>query len=127
MSEPAILVWSGREYIKESCQMTIKPMLVLCVLVTATTTASTGCSSHVEKPDLSIPKTLTRVEATFAAGTVRGVEEQGVLAFYGVPYAAPVGGLDRFLPPKDAAPFEGVVDATSYGQACAQVEAVMPS
>ena len=85
-----------------------------------------GCTSNIEKPDLQVPASLPRVEATTSLGTLRGVQEDDVFAFYGVPYAAPFVGLQRFLPPSPPTPFAGIHDATDYGPACMQLETVVP-
>ncbi|MGW2178029.1 carboxylesterase/lipase family protein [Streptomyces sp. NPDC001732] len=54
------------------------------------------------------------------AGKVRGTAGKGLRSFRGIPYAAPpVGGL-RWAPPRPAAPWTGVRDATSPGAPCAQ-------
>ena len=67
------------------------------------------------------------VEAMTAEGKVRGVvTEKGMNVFLGVPYAAPVAGLDRFLPPKAPAKRAGVFDASQYGPACEQTVASIP-
>ena len=48
-------------------------------------------------------------------GQVRGVVEEDILVFKGVPYAAPpVGGL-RWKAPQDPASWEGVRDCDTYG------------
>ncbi|HEY7295131.1 MAG TPA: carboxylesterase family protein, partial [Dehalococcoidia bacterium] len=53
-------------------------------------------------------------------GAVRGTARDGGLAFLGIPYAAPpVGGL-RFAAPQPHAAWQGVLDATRTGSACAQ-------
>jgi para-nitrobenzyl esterase len=50
-----------------------------------------------------------------ATGRIRGVVEDGVHVFRGVPYGAPTGGSNRFLPAKPAPPWTGVFDARQYG------------
>jgi para-nitrobenzyl esterase len=54
-------------------------------------------------------------------GAVRGLEQNGVLSFLGVPYGAPTGGASRFLPPRAAASWSGVRDAAQHGDSCPQV------
>jgi para-nitrobenzyl esterase len=60
-------------------------------------------------------RALTRDVAT-TAGRIRGVElDGGIQAFYGVPYGAPTGGANRFLPPKAAEPWSGVRETINVG------------
>jgi para-nitrobenzyl esterase len=56
-----------------------------------------------------------------SGGAVRGVEvAEGVVVWRGIPYAAaPVGEL-RWRPPRPAAPWDGVRDATAYGNKAIQ-------
>lgn len=61
--------------------------------------------------------------ATTMTGTLRGASDGGVLAFKGIPYAAPPVGARRFLPPAPAAPWSGVRDALEYGASCPQPSA----
>ena len=54
------------------------------------------------------------------AGAVRGVAEQGLRVFKGVPYAAPPTGALRWKPPVEAPAWPGVRDAADFGPACLQ-------
>jgi para-nitrobenzyl esterase len=58
---------------------------------------------------------------TTSLGQVRGIAHAGGLAFKGLPYAASTAGAHRFLPPQPATPWQGVRDATAYGQSCPQI------
>lgn len=61
---------------------------------------------------------MTVVETS--CGRVRGRTDEGVHAFLGVPYAAPVTGAARFRPPSAHQGWAGVREATGFGQACPQ-------
>ena len=53
-----------------------------------------------------------------ASGKIRGAVASGVHAFKGIPYAAPTGGANRFLPPQPVTPWDGTRDVLAYhGQA----------
>ena len=55
------------------------------------------------------------------AGTVTGfTEDNGTLCFRGIPYGAPTGGPNRFLPPKPVAPWSGIRECTEWGERCKQ-------
>jgi para-nitrobenzyl esterase len=60
------------------------------------------------------------VSATVAAGTLRGMEAQGVRAFLGVPYARPPVGDLRWRAPRPVTPWRGARDATRLGPDCTQ-------
>ena len=55
-----------------------------------------------------------------ADGRVQGVNERGVAAFKGIPYAAPPLGERRFRPPQKVEPWTGVRDARRYGNMAIQ-------
>lgn len=48
-------------------------------------------------------------------GAVRGTSTEGIVAFKGIPYAAPPFGPNRFQPPQPALAWDGVRDASNYG------------
>jgi para-nitrobenzyl esterase len=52
---------------------------------------------------------------------VRGREDGDVLAFAGMPFAAPLTGALRFLPPEPPLPWAGLRDATRFGPAAPQL------
>jgi para-nitrobenzyl esterase len=54
-------------------------------------------------------------------GAISGAVSDGVLAFKGVPFAAPPVGALRWRAPQPAAAWQGVRPATEYGHDCAQV------
>ena len=53
--------------------------------------------------------------AETSSGAVRGRRAGGVLAFLGIPYAAPPFGPNRLPAPQPESPWTGVRDATAYG------------
>jgi para-nitrobenzyl esterase len=61
-------------------------------------------------------------------GKLQGVEEHGMLVFKNIPYAAPPVGKLRWRPPQPAQNWQGVRDASRFGQACLQplVEGLNP-
>ena len=58
----------------------------------------------------------------FADGTVRGVQEDGIFVFRGIPYAAPPVGKLRWQLPQPVTAWQGVRSASSSGPACPQPE-----
>ena len=63
-----------------------------------------GGSAEVPAGTCSTPRSAI---ATTQYGKVRGYVEDGVLTFKGVPYGAPTGGENRWLPAKAPTPWDG--------------------
>jgi para-nitrobenzyl esterase len=57
---------------------------------------------------------------TVETGQLQGVVAGGVVAFKGIPFAAPPVGDLRWRPPQPAAPWSGVRQAIRYGHDCMQ-------
>jgi para-nitrobenzyl esterase len=89
--------------------------LLPSTLVAESKTAVNGCSTIV-----SAASGKAVVETT--AGKVSGYVRNGIFTYKGIPYAAPVGGEARFLPPQKAKPWTGVRSSMQYGQVSPQVE-----
>ena len=60
--------------------------------------------------------------AATRSGKIEGVEQDGVLVFRGIPFAAPPTGARRFRPPVREDAWDGVRDATSFGPESAQAD-----
>src|SRR6476660_4504666 len=76
-----------------------------------------GGSAEVPAGTCSRPRSAV---AKTQYGGVRGYIEDGVLTFKGVPYGAPTGGENRWLPAKPPKPWEGEYAALIYGANCPQ-------
>jgi para-nitrobenzyl esterase len=59
--------------------------------------------------------------AETTSGRIQGLINGGVRQFRGVPYGAPTGGRNRFMPPQKPASWRGVRECFGYGQVSPQV------
>lgn len=59
-------------------------------------------------------------DVSISGGTVRGAEADGVIAWKGIPFAAPPVGANRWRAPQPVTHWTGVRDAREYGHDCMQ-------
>ncbi len=55
-------------------------------------------------------------------GAIQGYRDGEVEIYKGIPYAADTAGENRWKPPQDVPSWEGVLDCTTYGDSCIQME-----
>jgi len=60
-------------------------------------------------------------EVRIEPGALKGTIAAGVVAFKGIPYAAPPTGQNRWRAPQPVAPWKGVRSAAAYGSDCMQL------
>lgn len=63
--------------------------------------------------------------ADVTGGEVAGVAVGGVASFKGIPFAAPPVGDLRWKAPRPVEPWDGVLQADTYGPSCMQAESMM--
>jgi len=72
---------------------------------TASSTEATASTEHV---------------VSVEGGQIQGKAVDGVVAYLGIPYAAPPVGDLRWMPPLPVTSWDGIRDATKYGSECVQ-------
>jgi para-nitrobenzyl esterase len=72
------------------------------------------------------PATAAIEQADVTGGTVRGMVDNGVAAFKGIPFAAPPIGNLRWQAPQPVIPWSGVKQTSAFALPCAQVSRAVP-
>ena len=100
-------------------------LLALCGCAPPDATAPEAAAPETAAPEAAAPAPLGEVVAT-EHGKVRGAytEDQAVLAFKGIPYAAPPLGDRRWKPPLAPASWPGEREALAFGMPCLQAPPV---
>lgn len=76
-----------------------------------------AATSAPQRPNIETPDTLV---IDVAGGRVRGYLSGDIAIFKGIPYAAPTGGDNRFMPPRPVAPWNGTRLCLTPGPICPQ-------
>ncbi|MCI4656206.1 carboxylesterase/lipase family protein [Cryobacterium zhongshanensis] len=79
-----------------------------------------GPNPGLGAPLRSVPLPRGRLDVRVTGGVVRGVHEDGILAWRGIPYAAPPVGDGRLRAPRPVEPWEGIRDASRFGKIASQ-------
>jgi len=82
--------------------------------------ARTGPGPGLGAPLRSVSLPRGRLDVRVTGGLVRGVHENGILAWRGIPYAAPPVNDGRFRAPRPVEPWEGIRDASKFGTIASQ-------
>ena len=76
-------------------------------------------NAHCDQQQLFIGDDIAVAQTAY--GKVRGFILRDIYHFRGIPYGAPTGGENRFMPPQPPQPWEGVRNALNYGNSAPQV------
>ncbi len=60
-------------------------------------------------------------------GKIKGVAEEGLTVYKGIPFAAPPMGSLRWRAPQAVIPWEGILEANTYGAICPQAPGLEPN
>ena len=82
--------------------------------------AASGCVWKLSAQD---PKFVI---AETSYGKIRGVDNDGIKVFKGIPYGASTAGANRFMAPAEPAKWTGVRDALQYGHSAPQSDPAAP-
>lgn len=79
-----------------------------------------GAGASLLIPGVAAARAATAARAKMAQGIVQGTEPRGVIAFKGLRYGASTAGNGRFRAPRPPLGWDGVFDATDYGDQAPQ-------
>ncbi|MBZ5559088.1 MAG: carboxylesterase family protein, partial [Acidobacteriia bacterium] len=115
-----------RDFLKSS-SMTLAAASVGPFVATA---AAAQMASPAPRPASSLAGTAASkifVETDTTYGKVQGLQTTGIKEFKGIPYGAPTGGRNRFMPPKKPAAWTGVRECFAHGQVSPQAPSDLKS
>lgn len=82
------------------------------------------CAGLIALASIAMPparSATASLEVRVDGGEIRGALERNVIAYKGIPYAAPPVGVLRWAPPQPVKPWKGVRPARRFGPDCAQL------
>ena len=83
-------------------------------------TLCAGCTESPGSQTSMFGSRAVDLEIQVTGGLIRGISEDDVKQYHGIPYAAPPVGDLRWAPPAPVIPWEGVRDASEPGPICTQ-------
>lgn len=95
-----------------------KNRLLLGVLILTLVMSLVACSGSDDQGSVD---TATQLTVTTNNGDIRGLSEDGVRKFLGVPFAKPPLEDLRFVPPQDAVDWDGILDCTEKKPSALQI------
>ncbi len=120
-SDEPIGLTNRRDFLKSSA----------LTLAAATVTLATPAPAQEAAPARGLGSSATSsnlfVETDTVYGRVQGIQTTGIKQFKGIPYGAPTGGRNRFMPPKKPAAWKGVRECLAHGQISPQAPADLRS
>ena len=116
---------------KDQPQSNRRSVLIAGAALAATAASAGRASAQAPSPPAKPPAGLAagggsskifQVTET-ATGKVQGIANGPTWEFKGIPFGAPTGGRNRFMPPKKPAPWKGVRECFAFTSVCPQTQA----
>ena len=94
------------------------------LLLLSLTVFTFACDSSSQKTE-EIKASPITIKVDVTGGTIEGVEQDGILTYKGIPFAAPPVGDLRWKAPAPVQPWTGVKKADAFCNACMQTSGAM--